>query len=329
VTAVERRGEGSRRAQAWRRRFRRLLRLDRGNRRLQPKPAAARAKGQARKPGSGWFGRALRAVGRGLCYLLVAGAFGALPVGALFGYRWLVASPHFLVRQVTVTGNDRLSSDAVVAAAGLNVPVSTLAMDGDEVAAALRGVDRIRSAEVTVELPSTVTVTVSERQPAALVALGRLYVVDDRGAVFRPLGRSERVSLPILTGFDRVDLTDPGRQSDTRRRIREALSLLRAWEETGLAAAAPLSDVEIDPVYGHIARTAADGTEIWLGRGADLRPRLERLADVLLDLRLRGHVAQTIYLDAPDAAERVVVRSEEIRSGSPLLNVAGGAAARL
>lgn len=314
-----RNAEDGPRARAWRRRFRRILRLDDGNRRVDSRATRSNA-GPFRL--RTFAHRIAGALGRGVACVALAGLAAALPFGSLLGYRYLCSSPHFLVRQVTVAGNESLPSDVIVAAAGLDGPVSTLTMDEDEVAAAVTALDGVRTARVTVELPQNVRIDVSERHPAALVALRRPFLVDEHGAVYQPLERGDTLALPMLTGLRRTDFTDPGRQADARRRIRLALGVIRAWNELGLSAVAPLSEIECDPVYGLIARTAESGTEVWLGDGGDARPKLERLADVLLDLKLRGRVARTVYLDDPNAQTRVVVRSEEVRAAGGLDHVA-------
>ena len=299
---------GARQARLWQRRFRKLLHLQQPQNRKRD--GSARAEGRERLRGIA--GRIGRTAGSWLSCLALLAAVAAVPVGVWLGYRYVVETPHFQLREVVLAGNARVTPDDILAAAGLDRGVSTLTLPPDEIAAAITRLDWIRDARVEVNLPQTTRIEVTEREAVALVALGPLYMVDERGALFRRLAPREQCELPILTGFRRSAFTDPGRQAETGRRIRGALVLLRAWETLGLSSVTPLSEVESHAVYGYIARTAGDGTEIWLGEG-EYGDKLARYADIVADLRLRGKVARRIYLDSPDALHRVAVDARKMR----------------
>jgi cell division septal protein FtsQ len=93
---------------------------------------------------------------------------------------WL---PAFQVSGVQVTGTALLSSDAVVAASGLQGSTSVFRVDGDAVRARLLGVGWIRSAVVETELPNTVRIRVQEMVPIMrLRTHGRDLLVAASGA---------------------------------------------------------------------------------------------------------------------------------------------------
>lgn len=313
-----RRETSPQKARAWRKRFRKLFRMADDNRRIRSKAPIAsqgvRDERAERPQRPSRIAAALRRArpyaGRGVAYLLMTALFAGLPLGLFMTWRHLLRTPHFLVRQVEVEGNHRVSAKDIVRAAGLDRPVSTLLVDEDALALAVRAEDWIRTADVEVTLPQKVRIRVTERQPAALLALGSLYLVDERGIVFRRLRPDESFDLPIVTGFERSELTDPTRQAETRDRLREALTVLRAYATLGLDRVAPLSEISCDVVYGHVLRTEAEGAEIWLGKDR-YAEKLGRLADVMADVALQGQTLRRVYLDAPDALSRVVVRADD------------------
>ncbi len=102
---------------------------------------------------------------------------------------WVVydsaSSDRFQVRSVQVLGNVLLSRseiENVAAVTGANV----FWVDRGQVAARLRALPLVQSAEVNVALPDAVEVRISERQPAAFwVSGGASYLVDREGIVLK------------------------------------------------------------------------------------------------------------------------------------------------
>ncbi len=109
-----------------------------------------------------------------------------LELGALL---WLTAGTAFQVRQVTVTGNQRLSAADVRSAAGLDRPGSVFAVDAATIRRKLTADAWIRDARVTVSLPDRVDISVDEWQPVAVFVpggRGRAFFLSDQGVVLGP-----------------------------------------------------------------------------------------------------------------------------------------------
>ena len=146
-----------------------------------------------------WSRRWLR-----LKYVLLA----LLLVGALVGVVWLVwFSSHLSVRSVEVSGVDRMADAEVLAAADVPEGEPLARVDLAVVRARVQALADVRSAEVTRTWPDTVTITVEEREPVAVVEIGgRLRGLDVEGVVFREYRSAPeglpRVETPVDTGRD-------------------------------------------------------------------------------------------------------------------------------
>ena len=137
-------------------------------------------------------------------YVLLA----LLLVGALVGVVWLFwFSTYLSVRSVEVSGVDRLRDAEVLAAADVREGEPLARVDLATVRARVQALAEVRSAEVTRTWPDTVTISVQERIPVAVVEIGgRLRGLDVEGVVFReyrsvPQGLP-RVETPVDTGRD-------------------------------------------------------------------------------------------------------------------------------
>jgi len=179
-------------------------------------------------------------------------------------------------------------SGVVMGSSLLDVRISLL----EEAVAASPRVDR---AQVRRVLPDRVVVTLEEKRPAALVAVGAndvLEVTDD-GAVLSAAARTASVDLPVITGA--VGNVEPG-ISELSPELTDALALLRRAREVSEGLWMDISEIRIAPGLGLVIYTVADGAEIRVGSGALGSRDLERLWRVLIDIRDRGREAETVDL---------------------------------
>lgn len=116
-------------------------------------------------------------------YLLLAVVLLAVAVGTV----WLVwFSSYLAVRSVEVSGADRIGSAAVLAAAEVPEGEPLARLDLATVRSRVQALADVRGAEVTRTWPDTVTISVEERTPVAVVEIGgRLRGLDVEGVVFR------------------------------------------------------------------------------------------------------------------------------------------------
>jgi cell division protein FtsQ len=117
---------------------------------------------------------------------------------ALLGF--LLGSPAFRVAAVGVSGTRLLSTSEVLAAAGVGHP-SVFLVDADAVAARVRSIPWVESAEVSVSLPSRVDIQVTERAPVLRVLQGGVeYALASGGARLRltPAQVARLSAVPIL-----------------------------------------------------------------------------------------------------------------------------------
>ncbi len=252
--------------------------------------------------------------------LVVLSALGA---GAWFGGRaaWEAArrSPYFLVRHVELGELGRVDRDEVVRLAGLAHPVGIFDFDPATAEAALRTHPWIRDAEVARKLPDGVRIHVTQREPAAVVALAGLYLVDAAGHPFVRPTADQMGGLPLITGLSRAEYeADP---DEARARLVTAMSLARMYQMSPVAAARPLGSVHLSA--GGRYELMLGKTRVSLGRD-DHRRKLADLVRILEKLKSRQVDASYILMD--EAGQRAIVREtplQEIITGSLTMRAGG------
>ncbi len=220
--------------------------------------------------------------------------------------RYLRQSPRFSVRTVEVEGNQRRTPHQIAKRAGIENGTNVFSIDEADAKAAVEADPWIATAEVSVELPSTVTIRVVEREARALSVIGgQLYLVDNFGDVFKEHVDGDPTDLPIVSGID-AEALRRDRESVTAL-IRRALDLVADLEQAKIAERYPIQEVNIAPDASVAVTIGSEGMRLVFGT-PPFRNKVEKAGRILEELRYRNVKRATLFLDNKAHPERVVVR---------------------
>jgi cell division protein FtsQ len=234
--------------------------------------------GAASGPGGGGGARRLLGLlgwllGLALCATFVV----AVSVGLLVGFRWLTSAPYFALKEISVAGNERLSSEEILALVDVPLGANTLDIDIAEVEARVSASPWVGTVAVRRKLPAGLAVTVTERQPRWWVGTGRgLFYAEADGAVIAPVLGRRFLPLPVLEVTPEAGGTPAGLE--------------------GMMAAFAALDLPIRPMDAAWVRVLAGRLELFFeDRGLtvaasvrDWDRSMERLGLVWADLVRRG-----------------------------------------
>ncbi len=257
--------------------------------------------------------RALRLAAPSLVAVALLGGGAALAHHALFASSWL------RVKEIRFHGLSRLRPDDLLGVIPVRRGDALLRVEPGAVEAALSQVGWIAGAEVRRRFAEgVVEIDVQERRAAALVMMGDLYLVDERGEVFERARPGAGLDLPVVTGVERSTYLE--RRTEMSQVLAGAVALVHRWAEAGLDARLPgfsISEIHVDPVFGTTV-VSSDGTELRLGMG-ELDAKLSRLARLLPALAAEPRKAEVIHLEDRRHPERVTVRfAGEAEGGGPV-----------
>jgi cell division protein FtsQ len=243
-----------------------------------------------------------------------AGVLAALGVAGWLAWARLVEGDALRVREVRFLGTIRARPEELAELCPVKPGDHLALVDADLVALALARHPWVASVEVHRVLPPALEVRVTERRAVALVDLGGLYLVDDRGEVFKKAAPGDGLDLPVVTGISREDWLE--HEGEMRSRLAGALALLDRWAEHRLDRRTPISQIHLDPDYGTTVWAGDEGVEIRLGQG-ELPDKLSRLERVLSAIRAEGRRAEVLHLDNRRRPDWVAVRFESSQDGVP------------
>ena len=246
-----------------------------------------------------------RAASIALRVIVAGGIVSAVVAFGVFLHHYVRNSQHFEIRDISLTGAERVTRDDILRAGGIAAGANIFEVDPDQAATRIQALPWIKAATVRRRLPGEVAIEIQERSAAAIVELSGLYLVDAEGTIFKKLGERDPEDLPIITGLTRQAVVD--HPKGAREALQEALGLLAEYRDVGLSARVPASEVHRDGSVGWSIILAADGTRIRLGLGP-YRAKLGKLGRLLQELDRRKLRAQYIYLDNRVRQDRATVK---------------------
>lgn len=205
----------------------------------------------------------------------------------------LARSPLFRVREVAVEGLTHGSAARIIRLAALSERDGTLWLDVDAVRARIEEDPWVARAEIDIDLPSKVTIRITERSPVATVNLGSGPVlVDARGAVIAP--GSGRGLPEIVVPPSRIDRLAAGATPDgaTVGALARALASLRPEVRADVVRAQARAGSGLELLL-------RGGVRVEYGSPRDLSAKAEVLARVLGWARDTGVRIRVINLAAP------------------------------
>lgn len=123
--------------------------------------------------------------------------YGVLFLGKLL----LHQSGFFVVESVKITGNHYIDEKNIQTFANIDLNQSMFDVDLANITDNVLRNSYIRGVSVTRTLPSTIQITVQEREPVFYLLDNSIYLVDETGMVLKKLPRMPMGKLPIITGL--------------------------------------------------------------------------------------------------------------------------------
>ncbi|NVN90879.1 MAG: FtsQ-type POTRA domain-containing protein [Desulfuromonadales bacterium] len=218
--------------------------------------------------------------------------------GLLFaGYRSLSSLTYFRLKNIEVSASKRLTREEIMATAGVEPGRDLLGMNLKKMGEQLALNPWVETVRIRRYYPDGLSISVTEREPLAVVNMGYFYYLDKKGTVFKVLNQGDRLDYPVVTGFSEEDLTsDPAGMKEALKTTCELLTLLR---EKCAFILTDVSEIHYDKGYGFTLFTASGALPVKIGAG-DFSAKFSRLARIYQNLKAQQQTIQYIDLDYND-----------------------------
>lgn len=206
------------------------------------------------------------------------------------------------IRNVAVVGNQNVSWEEVVSAAGLTGGIGYFSLDESKIKAGIDANRYLVFLRMEKQFPDSLTLYVRERTPRANVqVMGVMYLLDEEGMVLERLGTTQPEGEYItVTGFQAKEIRVGNRivpgaaaQLEVYQGLIEEIALQGFTDQVS-----ELNLSDPDSLY----LVTVDGYTAHLGDGSDLRAKLGTLRAVVAKLREMGKYGGVIEASVPAVA---------------------------
>jgi cell division protein FtsQ len=219
----------------------------------------------------------------------------------IYTYNFMISRPYFQIKEISVRGLRELTEKDVLTSAGIMPAQNLLAINTDAVIRRVSANQWVENVYIGRELPDKLVLEVKERTPLALVKQANDFcLMDAAGFVFKKLGKSDEVDLPVITGVDE-------KGEIKSQLLLSTLNLLKVVSKSSqYAYLGTISEAHVDDVFG-ISLISNTGLYLKLGT-TDFEKKLHQLKLVLADLENRGMKKGYLCIDLSDESKVTVQR---------------------
>jgi cell division protein FtsQ len=240
-------------------------------------------------------------------FKLFAVAVLLMGFSALFmvGYAAVTRTDYFSADAIKVTGLSRLTQAAVLAQAGIHKGDNLLAINLSLTRKRLLAHPWIADACVSREIPGTIRIEITEHQALAVLDLGRKFLINTHGRIFKEYNPDDPQDLPLVTGMAYWDISlGDDALSPVMAAVVEVLELSRA--RSSAIAYPQIRIAHVDPVLGVSLRVWQEQRLVKLGF-ANFEDKFRRIGKLLPYLE---HTPQWRGFESIDAnnPDRIIVR---------------------
>jgi cell division septal protein FtsQ len=245
------------------------------------------------------WGKYLRPLGT--IALGVAGV--SLAAGLVYlGFRAVASTTFFRLRNIEVSSAKRLTRDEILALVGVQSGQDLARLNLKRMGEQLALNPWVETVRIHRYFPDRLSISVTEREPLAIVNMGFIYYLDKKGTVFKVLNQGDRLDYPVVTGFSEEDMnTNP---AGTREALKTTCELLRILRDKGAFILADVSEIHYDKGYGFTLFTNSGALPVKVGSG-DFAGKIDRFARIYKDLMAQR--ASLHYIDL-DYTDKIVVK---------------------
>jgi cell division protein FtsQ len=124
----------------------------------------------------------------------------------IFSYDFLTQCDYFKAEKLVVTGMDRLSEKQVLEQAQIKKGINIISVNLSMTRKRLLAHSWITEADVSRDLPNGIHIRIKEHQPLAVLDLGRKFLINTSGEIFKEMEATDPDQLPIISGLEFSDI---------------------------------------------------------------------------------------------------------------------------
>ena len=229
----------------------------------------------------------------------------------VFSYDLLTQCNYFRAKALKVTGIHRLTQEKVLQQAKITNGVNIFSVNLIKVRKRLLAQPWIEDAQISRDLPSGIDIRIKEQDPLAILDLGRKFIINTQGEIFKEMDAADRCRLPVIGGLEFSDINVKGEpRSAPFDAVMKVLTLGQKSES--ILPYNSIKRIDVDREMGLSIYAFDHIKEIKIGYN-DYPSKYAMLKDVLFYLEKEGGFSHLESIDLNNL-NRIVVNPVKIES---------------
>lgn len=199
----------------------------------------------------------------------------------LFTIILILSSPLFSIKDITVSGVSKLTSEEVISTSGITTNVNIFALNKLKVKKKLLENPYVADVYIKRNYPNNISIEVKEKVPTFMIQFANSYIyVNNQGYMLEI--STEPLNLPVLLGI-KTDLSNvkPGKRLDVEdlkkfNILIQIMDITKNFELNTL-----ISRIDITDSSDYIVYMDSESKKIYLGDAIDLNTKILPLAEIL------------------------------------------------
>ena len=225
------------------------------------------------------------------------------------GIIYAMLSPIFNIKNITVTGNSKISAETIISLSGLNIDQNIFNFWTGDIKEAVEQNAYIDTVEVKRKLPDSIEINVKERTATYMVTLGNAYVyINNQGYILEIT--SKKLEVPLLIGYNTTaeEIVEGNRLNETDlEKLNDILKIMEVASSSNSGISSLITQIDISDRSNYILSMPKEKKTIYLGDTTNLSTKILWI-DKFLDEEKKNE--GTIYLNVNLNTERPYFREK-------------------
>lgn len=249
----------------------------------------------------------------GLKLMVVGTALVFISLLFVFSYDFLTQCDYFKAEELMVNGTHRLTQNQVLQQANIATGVNIFSVNLSKVRKRLLAHSWIEDAEVRRDLPSGINIRVKEQEPLAVLNLGRKFIINTHGEIFKEMDKADHCNLPMISGLEFSDINVKGESRSIP--FDAVMKILRLGQKPeSVLPYSLIKKIHVDREMGLSIYAFDNIREIKIGYN-NYQDKYAMLKDVLFYLEKNGGFSRLESIDLNNL-NRIVVSPAKIESAA-------------
>lgn len=195
---------------------------------------------------------------------------------------FLLTSPLFNIKNISVTGNDKVSNDQIISLSQIELETNIYKMVNSKVEENIKENSYIDTVSVKRKLPNEVNITVTERKPKYMLQYGNAYVyISSQGYMLEV--SEEKLELPVISGYStsQEELKAGNRlNNEDLNKLEVVLKIMESANNNDIAIY--VSEINISDANNYTLIFESKGKIAYLGEATNINDKMIVLKQMII-----------------------------------------------